>query len=194
VGIKITERIKMVPPFKMFILNEARAYLGIRLGDILNAVQDLDQNAKSMGTRQMVKNAEGIVNQIRRILHTHWDKSEEDSLKKLQKVGVALARAIEEKDDLEGMLKSAKGELEELAADLGQPVGELGKPEGGKEAKGEEQSQPAPPQGKEPPKQPPPPPQPPQQPQGQSPPPQGMPMPPQGQALPGGAPPGGAMS
>ena len=48
-----------VNDFKGFILNEGRAYLGIRIGDILNAIQDLEQNAKGMGTRQMVKNAEG---------------------------------------------------------------------------------------------------------------------------------------
>ena len=125
--------------FKDFVLNEARAYLGVRLGDILNATQDLEQNSKGMGTRQMVKNAEGIVNQIRRVLHTHWDKQEESSLKKLQKAGVALARAIEEKDDLENIITAVKGELEELVGDLGQPIGELGKPEGGKETKGEEE-------------------------------------------------------
>jgi len=139
--------------FKGFILNEARAYLGIRIGDILNAVQDLQQNAKSMGTRQLVKNTEGVVNQIRIILHSHWDKEEQTALKRLQKSGVALARAIEEKDDLESILTGVKGELEELAGDLGQPIGELGKLSGGKEAKGkEEPQQPVPPeQGTKPP-------------------------------------------
>jgi hypothetical protein len=131
--------------FKYFILNEGKAYLGVRLGDVLNAIQDLDQNAKSMGTRQMVRSAENIVNQIRRILHTHWDKQEEASLKNLQKAGVALAKAIEEKDNLEAIIKAVKGELEELVGDLGQPIGELGKPEGGKEAKEQEQ-EPTPPQ------------------------------------------------
>ncbi|MCK9458559.1 MAG: hypothetical protein M0R80_02885 [Proteobacteria bacterium] len=137
--------------FKYFILNEGRAYLGIRLGDILNATQDLEQNAKSMGSRQLVSNAEGIVNQIRRVLHTHWDKQEEESLKKLQKAAVALARAIEEKDDLLNTITSVKGELEELVGDLGQPIGELGKPEGGKEAKEQEETpQPQPQQTQQP--------------------------------------------
>lgn len=175
--------------FEEFILNEGRAYLGMRLGDILNAVQDLEQNAKSMGTRQMVKNAEGIVNQIRRILHTHWDKQDEPALKRLQKAGVALAKAIDEKDDLENVLTSVKAEIEELNGDLGQPVGELGKPEGGKEAKEQEEDQqgPAPPQGKPKPQ-----PQQPQQPQ-QPPQPQQPQQAPPTQALPGGGPPGGAM-
>jgi SMC interacting uncharacterized protein involved in chromosome segregation len=134
--------------FKYFILNEGRAYLGIRLGDILNATQDLEQNAKSIGSRQLVNNAEGIVNQIRRVLHTHWDKEEEASLKKLQKAGVALARAIEEKDDLINTITAVKGELEELVGDLGQPIGELGKPKGGQEAKNmEEKPQPQQPSG-----------------------------------------------
>ena len=147
--------------FKYFLLNEGRAYLGIRLGDILNATQDLEQNAKSMGSRQLVSNAEGIVNQIRRVLHTHWDKQEEESLKKLQKAAVALARAIEEKDDLLNTLTAVKGELEELVGDLGQPIGELGKPEGGKEAKEQEET----PQPQQKPQQPGPPPAGPPQPQ-----------------------------
>ncbi len=155
--------------FKYFILNEGRAYLGIRLGDILNATQDLEQNAKSMGTRQMVKNAENIVSQIRRVLHTHWDKQEEESLKKLQKAAVALSRAIEEKDNLESIITAVKGELEELVGDLGQPIGELGKPKGGMEAKEQEDKTP----------QKAPEPQPPGQPQPPQPLPPGQPQPPQ---------------
>jgi len=186
--------------FKYFLLNENKVYLGQRVGDILNAVQDLEENGSSMGTRQMVKNAEGIVNQIRRILHTNWPKDQEENLKRLQKAGVAVARAIEEKDDLEGVITSVKGELEEVSGDLGVPIQQMGKPEKGKEpeAEGEEETM-APPQGEEeaqPGQE-----QQPMQPQQQMQP--GMPMPQQPmqpgmpslpQTLPGGAPPGGAMA
>jgi hypothetical protein len=111
--------------FKNFLLNENRAYLGEKCGDILNALQDLVDNAKGIGTRQLVGNAEGIVNQIRRILHTHWSSKEEKNLKQLQKAGVAIMRAIEEKDDLVGILPNVIQELQNLLADLEQPVNKM---------------------------------------------------------------------
>ena len=68
--------------FKQYLLNEDRAYFGERIGDVLNAVEDLVDNGNSMGTRQLVKKSEVIVNQIRRILHTNWPKKEEKNLEK----------------------------------------------------------------------------------------------------------------
>lgn len=100
------------------------------MGDILNAVQDLEENGKSMGTRQLLRNAEAIVNQIRRILHTNWPKSEEKHLKKLQKIAVALARVLDpkvekgEKEDIYEIISASKQELEEVADKLGVPISE----------------------------------------------------------------------
>lgn len=114
--------------FKDFLLNENRAYLGQRVGDVLNAIEDLDENGKSMGTRQVTRNAEGIVNQIRRILHSNWPKTEEKTLKKLQKIAVAIARALdperkkEEGDDIYAIVASAKSEIEQLSGKLGVPI------------------------------------------------------------------------
>jgi hypothetical protein len=171
--------------FKDYILNEANAYFGERIGDLLNAVQDLVDNGSSMGTRQLVKKSEGIVNQIRRVLHTNWSKKEEKSLEKLQNIGCAISRAIEEKDDLINVLTSIKGNLEELSADLGMPVqksGEEQPEEGGPEAsQGQEQPEQPPEQPEQPPEQ-----VPPQAPPLPGQPPQAPPQAPQGQP---GAPP-----
>jgi predicted transcriptional regulator len=116
--------------FKEFLLNENKAYFGQRVGDILNAVQDLDENGKSMGTRQLMRNAEAVVNQIRRILHTNWSKSDEKYLKKLQQVGVALARVLDpkvdkgEKDDIYEIIAAAKSQLEQVCDKMGVPISE----------------------------------------------------------------------
>ena len=175
--------------FRDYLLNEDRAYFGERIGDLLNAVQDLVDNGASMGTRQLVKKSEGIVNQIRRIVHTNWPKKEEKNLEKLQDIGCAISRAIEEKDDLINVLTSIKGSLEELSADLGMPVQQSGEGEKPEEEEPEESQSPEPtPQQS----------QPPQQPQQQPPPnmgapPGGQPGMPQLGALPSGAPPGAAM-
>lgn len=112
--------------FKDYLLNENKAYLGQRIGDILAALQELEQNSKGMGTRQVVANAERAVNQIRRILHGNWSKKEDKYLKKLQTVGVALAKAIEEKDNLLDIIPSAVSELEQLSGNLGTPLHSLG--------------------------------------------------------------------
>jgi hypothetical protein len=134
--------------FEGFLLNESRAYLGLRIGDILNAVQDLAENGKTMGTRQLVRNTEVVVNQIRKILHSNWGKEEDENLKQLQKIGVALAKAVDEKDDLEGTLQMVQAELENLSGEMGTPVNKLASPQEG-EPEAEEQEQP-PPEGQAP--------------------------------------------
>lgn len=138
--------------FKNFLLNENKYYLGQRVGDILTAVQDLQQNSEGMGARQLVANSQRIVDQVRSILHSNWSKNEEKYLKDLQKVGVALARAIEEKDNLEEILPSISSELEGVVSKMGVPIHSLGTaPEETKGGDEDEKSGLAAPQGKQPP-------------------------------------------
>jgi hypothetical protein len=175
--------------FRDFLLNENRAYLGQRLGDILNALQDLNDNAQGLGTRQLVSNSENIVNQIRRILHTRWSDREEPHLKTLQKVGVGIMKAIEEKDDLPGVLQSASQEVEQLMGRLDVPANKLATPPETESPQGDDGKQePSPPE--EPPSEPTQAPQGAPQPGPQAPAPGGMPqpMPPAGgpPAAPGG--------
>lgn len=101
--------------FKQFVLDEDKAYLDQRISDILSAVQDLNDSADNMGARHLVSNAESIVNQIRRVVHTHWPEQDQPNLLVLQRCGVAIMRAIEEKDDLQGVLKACQGNLEEIS-------------------------------------------------------------------------------
>lgn len=150
--------------FRNFLINEDTEYLSVRMSDILNALQDLNQEVKSMGMRQVVKSTETIINQIRRILHSNWPKEEDDTLKQLQKIGVALAKSVEDKDNLEGTLQAAQQALENVMGETGSPANQLGEPEGVE--RGDEQPE-APPQGKT--EQPPPQMQQPMQPQMQPP-------------------------
>ena len=111
--------------FKEFILNEAQAYLGQKVGDILTATQELRDDSPNMGSRDLTRFSERIVNQIRRVLHSNWPKEEKKHLVTLQKVGVALMKSIEEKDDLPGIIASSASSLEKLVADLGIPIHKL---------------------------------------------------------------------
>ena len=101
--------------FKDFILTEDKAFLDQRISDVLSAIQDLNDSAENMGARHLVSNAEGIVNQIRRIIHTHWPEREEPKLKTLQKCAAAVMRAIEDKDDLQNILKACQSNIEEIS-------------------------------------------------------------------------------
>ncbi len=100
--------------FKEYILEENEKHLDQRISDILSALQDLNDSSENMGTRHIVSNSEKIVNQIRRIIHTHWPDKEQNKLKILQKCGVAIMRAIEEKDDLNKILKDCQSNIEEI--------------------------------------------------------------------------------
>lgn len=101
--------------FKSFVLREAEDYFVQRVSDILSALQDLNDAAEDMGARHLVSNAQTIVNQIRRIIHTHWPQSEKPSLETLQKCAVAIMKAIDQKDDLKGVLKACQSHMEALA-------------------------------------------------------------------------------
>lgn len=112
--------------FKNFLILEQREYLGEKVGDILTSVHELLSSEKQIGARQLVNNSENIVNQIRKILHSSWQKSERKFLKKLQKCGVAIMKAIEEKDDLKEILNSVSAELENITSKIGTPINKLG--------------------------------------------------------------------
>lgn len=112
--------------FKSFILNENRAYLGEKIGDILASVHDISDGAEGVGARQLIKFCERLVASIRRILHSNWPQTEQKYLKNLQKIGVAIMNSIEQKDDLREILPSIRQELEELSSKIGMPLNTLG--------------------------------------------------------------------
>ena len=111
--------------FREFLLNETEDYFVQRVSNILNALQDLNDAAGDMGARHLVSNAQTIVNQIRRIIHTHWPQSERPSLETLQKCAVAIMKAIDEKDDLKGVLKACQSHIEALAGRQNKPANKI---------------------------------------------------------------------
>lgn len=112
--------------FKHFLLNEEKSYLNQRISDILTALHDLQEDIDNLGSRHINRMAESIVNQIRRVLHSNWSEKQHKSLKSLQKAGVAIMKAIEEKGDIKAILGSATKEIEELSGKLGTPVSDIG--------------------------------------------------------------------
>ena len=140
--------------FYQTTLNEQTdAYLGQKVGDIAHGVTDLQQNYQGMGMTQIKKNAEQIVNMIRRILHTHWPEEQEHTLKQLQKVGVNIMKTLKEKGDLQQILQASNGELAQALEKLGVPANQIGTPDaqqapdGAPDGTGEPQGQQEPVQG-----------------------------------------------
>ncbi len=112
--------------FKQFLLSEQQDYFAHKLGDLLTNVHELLIGGKQIGTRNLVKNTEGLVNQIRKILHSSWPNTYVKYLKRLQRCGVGLMRAIDEKGDLQDVLNSVRFEVEHLSQKLGKPINNLG--------------------------------------------------------------------
>ncbi len=111
--------------FKEFILNEEKSHFSLKAADILTALQDLNETLSTMGAKHIVSNSQNIVNQIRRIIHTHWPESEENNILTLQKCGVAIMRAIEEKDELESILKACEQQIEQMLSKSNYPINDL---------------------------------------------------------------------
>jgi hypothetical protein len=124
--------------FKDYLLNEQHEYLAHKVGDILTAVHELIQGGKQIGARQLVKHSEVVVNQIRKVLHSSWPRSEMKYLRTLQKVGVAIMKTIDEKGDLPETLNGARVEIEKLQDKMGQPINHLATPA---KDEGQEQAQ-----------------------------------------------------
>ncbi len=112
--------------FKKFLITEQKEYLADRINNILTGIHELVQAGKQMGAKQMVRNAEHIANQIRKVLHASWPRSEHKYLRVLQDCGVALMKAIDDKGDLPEVFNSVRAELEKLTRKLGVPANQLG--------------------------------------------------------------------
>ena len=111
--------------FGEYLLNESKDHLSRQVGDVLTALQSLGEDGPNMGNRQVMKAAKGIGNQIRRILHDTWPDTEKSTLLSLQKVGVALLKAIDSNDDINDVIANATSELEGASGDMETPVNDL---------------------------------------------------------------------
>lgn len=115
--------------FKVFLLNEEKNYLGRKVAGVLTPMQELQDDMQNMGARHLVRTAEKLVNDIRKILHGHWEQRQQQYLKELQKVAVAIQKTIDEKGDLREIIPSATQSLQTLSGKLGVKVNNLQGPE-----------------------------------------------------------------
>ena len=105
--------------FKSFLINEEQSFLGHKLGGVLTSIHDLEDDMGGMGTRHISKVVEDIVDQIRKILHSQWSTKQQANLKELQKIAVALMKAVEEKDNLKEIIPQISQLLGKISGKLG---------------------------------------------------------------------------
>lgn len=111
--------------FKSFVLNESRVFLGQEIGKILTALQEIQEEAKKIGTKNLVRFTDRIVCQIRSLLGGHWSDDDVKFLKPMQKAGVALAKALDTSDNLEEIIGSCVNEIQAILNKMKVPVNTL---------------------------------------------------------------------
>lgn len=113
--------------FRHFILRESDEFLKEKIGKIYGDLQNIQQTMKQVGTDSLVNDVKVVVSQIRAIVRGHWLKQQFKYLETLQKVGVALANAVEENDNLEGIINASVDLVKsEIMDKLAGPVNDLG--------------------------------------------------------------------
>lgn len=108
--------------FRTYVLNENKVYLAKEIGDVLNSSQELADEVNKIGTRNLVRYSQIIVNKCRGILQGHWGNENRKFLKSLQKCAIALAKSIDENDNIENVLKSTIAVLQQVVNKMGVPV------------------------------------------------------------------------
>ena len=129
--------------FKNFLLNEIEDHFSLRVSTILSAIQELLENSKGMGKRQIVLNCENIVSKIRSILQDKWNEKQKKYVKKLQKCGVAIAKCIDDKGDLLDVLEASLNELQDILSDMGNVVNSIGNSQNDKDDSSSNEEQPS---------------------------------------------------
>lgn len=112
--------------FKSFVYKETKEYLGDELGRILNSIQSLADDAKKIGADKLIEYSKRLVSDIRAVVGGHWLPEDIKYLQVLQKIGVELAKALQEKGDLETKLISATQALQSTVKEMGVPINDLG--------------------------------------------------------------------
>lgn len=64
--------------FKTFLVTEQKNYFSDKVSNVLTSIQQVISSGKQIGTRQLIRDSEQVVNQMRRILHSSWSNLEKN--------------------------------------------------------------------------------------------------------------------
>ena len=114
--------------FKQFLLLENEQFLAVQMNNVLQDLQDLQDEIENIGTKNLVKTSQLIANNIRNIIKSHWEISTNKPLVSLQKCGVAILKAIQEKSDLKDVFPSLIEEIQKAISQMKEPVNRIASP------------------------------------------------------------------
>lgn len=117
--------------FKNYLLIENKTLFSQRLGDIMNALQELLNNPIKIGKD---KSAKKIADEIRsRFLKTKWSSSLEGNLIILRNCAANILMSLdpkkENRKDLESVLKACLNKLQQMSSNLDAPINNITSPE-----------------------------------------------------------------
>lgn len=114
--------------FKDFLINENKTLFSQRLGDILNALQELSSDPKSIGKKENVKI---IANQIRSnfLRGQKWPGDLKYQIKMLITIAVNLLKSVdpqvENRPDMDAVINSSIKNIEQMSKKLSIPNNQL---------------------------------------------------------------------
>lgn len=114
--------------FKQFLIIENEQFLALQTNDILEDLKNLKDEIENIGTKNLVKTSQLIANNIRNIIKSHWEISTDKPLLSLQKCGVAILKAIQEKSDLKDIIPACIEEIEKTISQMKEPVNRIASP------------------------------------------------------------------
>lgn len=113
--------------FRRYVLAEQTEFLGKQIGDVLSALKSLAEDAGRLGTRQIIRVSDQIVDDMRRILKGRWPTEDYGHLQELQKVAVYLKKSCDSNEKpLTDVVQACKAAVENLTAKLGTPINDAG--------------------------------------------------------------------
>ena len=115
--------------FKLFLLNENKSDLGLKLGNIINAIDDLSQDIDKKGQKLNVF-ADDIIARVKAILRSDWPSELSQYLKQIRNALIVICKSMDGSNEmpLPEALKIFLKQLKKISENLGSPITDVGTP------------------------------------------------------------------
>lgn len=110
--------------FKDFLNESTDNYLNVKVGDILNALQNISEDMGVLGKKDSTTALVSVVNQIRPLLKSSLDKKH---LVTLQRIAVHLMKSIENNFELKPVVDSCIESLKDILTGSKLPINKINK-------------------------------------------------------------------
>lgn len=115
--------------FKQFLLTEDKSDLGLKIGNIVNAIDDISKDIDHKGQKLNVF-ADDIIVRVKSILRTDWPSELIQYLKQIRSALIIVCKSMDgsNKTPLPEAMVSFSKQLKKIADGLGAPLTDIGTP------------------------------------------------------------------